>query len=368
MQRAGTTDKSADLIFLERQYTRVRWGNEFDMRHKPKDWAAFATKELYAHRDAEGANAYLWPGRKSDLSLILALTGTAATLVSHLEAEDRRNKAPFLEDGPLRHTRAVLEDIRKLDREIPRDMRFMNPNGTNDVNERLFDLNSHILSAYSNKDPELINQVKLSLVYLMRTMDKIEQRNRGLISAAIPVTHQRLVTAIPHPATREDRPARKSPANAMVRQFKPTERDFREVGEQLTQYTLSKGGPDYKPRHIAFRAKVGERTVGQLLATHLWGRMEVDLFFVSEKHRGQGIGSQLLIAAEEFARRKHIGGIQLWTPDWQGGRQPGQSESFYEKHGYKLDADRPYYLARHYFHGHGHDRRSMVYSKELKAA
>jgi ribosomal protein S18 acetylase RimI-like enzyme len=51
---------------------------------------------------------------------------------------------------------------------------------------------------------------------------------------------------------------------------------------------------------------------------------------VNEAKRGQGIGSQLLVAAEQWVREQGVGEIQLQTWEFPRGPQP-----FYERSGYQ---------------------------------
>ena len=57
--------------------------------------------------------------------------------------------------------------------------------------------------------------------------------------------------------------------------------------------------------------------------------MYVDILWVQEDHRKKGIGSKLLQAAEEEARRRGCHHVHLDTMSWQA---PG----FYQKQGYSV--------------------------------
>ena len=58
-----------------------------------------------------------------------------------------------------------------------------------------------------------------------------------------------------------------------------------------------------------------------------WGWMFVELLFVPERLRGEGVGTRLLASAEDQARQKGCIGIWLDTFSFQ-------APDFYRKHGY----------------------------------
>lgn len=65
-----------------------------------------------------------------------------------------------------------------------------------------------------------------------------------------------------------------------------------------------------------------------LLGDTFWGFLYVDVLFVDEELRGQGLGSRLLARAEELARERGCHSVQLDTFSWS-------YPSFYERHGYE---------------------------------
>ena len=71
----------------------------------------------------------------------------------------------------------------------------------------------------------------------------------------------------------------------------------------------------------------GKMIAGILGSVYLWDCMHIDLFWVEDKYRNHGIGTQLLLEIETEAKSKHIRMIHLDTFDYQ-------AKGFYEKNGY----------------------------------
>ena len=67
--------------------------------------------------------------------------------------------------------------------------------------------------------------------------------------------------------------------------------------------------------------------VGQTHAIPMWA--EIDLLWVDESCRGQGIGRRLLAEAETRSREAGCEGLRLTTASFQG-------SGFYERYGYSL--------------------------------
>ncbi|MEA5079794.1 MAG: GNAT family N-acetyltransferase [Anaerolineaceae bacterium] len=71
----------------------------------------------------------------------------------------------------------------------------------------------------------------------------------------------------------------------------------------------------------------GEVIVAGLLADTYWGWLYISILWVGEEIRGQGLGSRLLIAAEEMARQRGCSNAHLETHDFQ-------ALEFYKRHNY----------------------------------
>lgn len=101
------------------------------------------------------------------------------------------------------------------------------------------------------------------------------------------------------------------------------------------------------PRNIALALKdAAGATVGGLTARIGASRMFVELLFVPETLRGQGLGAKLMAEAERIARNE--GCIGIWLDSFTF-----QAPDFYRKLGYaefgRLD-DYPPGFSRHFLH------------------
>ena len=68
--------------------------------------------------------------------------------------------------------------------------------------------------------------------------------------------------------------------------------------------------------------------IGGILGGTYWGWLYIDVLWVEESHRRQGIGSKLLAEAEQEAVRRGCHHVHLDTMSWQ-------APDFYKKHGYE---------------------------------
>jgi ribosomal protein S18 acetylase RimI-like enzyme len=102
-----------------------------------------------------------------------------------------------------------------------------------------------------------------------------------------------------------------------------------EVLSQLRHYNRGHAGdPQREPLMLAAHRADGTLAAG-LVGEFGWRWLHVDLLWVAEDQRGQGLGSKLLALAEDEARRRACVGIYLDSFDFQA---PG----FYRKLGYDV--------------------------------
>lgn len=88
------------------------------------------------------------------------------------------------------------------------------------------------------------------------------------------------------------------------------------------------GDPDERPVHVFMRDADGT-IVGGLVGVIKWRWMYVAKFWMDDRWRGQGAGTRLLDAAEDYARQHGATDAYLDTFGFQ-------ARPFYEKQGYRL--------------------------------
>lgn len=84
---------------------------------------------------------------------------------------------------------------------------------------------------------------------------------------------------------------------------------------------------DYRPLSVVVRNDAGE-IIGGLTGKTFWNYLFVIILWVDEKHRGSGIGSKILTAAEQEAASRGCGYVQLDTYSFQ-------ALPFYQRLGYE---------------------------------
>ena len=109
----------------------------------------------------------------------------------------------------------------------------------------------------------------------------------------------------------------------------PNENEIQYIREALGQFNDAiVGGDGHTPLNIVEYDESG-KMIGGILGGTYWGWMYVDILWVHESHRKQGIGSKLLQVAETEAIRRGCHHVHLDTMSWQ-------APDFYKKHGYEV--------------------------------
>ncbi|WP_296256177.1 MULTISPECIES: GNAT family N-acetyltransferase [unclassified Pseudomonas] len=109
----------------------------------------------------------------------------------------------------------------------------------------------------------------------------------------------------------------------------PSEDERLQILNPLRAYNAEQAG-EGMPEKFAFfvRDEKSEAVLGGLHGRILYRWLFIDLLVVPKQVRGEGIGSQLMEKAEDFARQRNCVGVWLDTFDFQ-------APDFYRKHGYQ---------------------------------
>ena len=114
-----------------------------------------------------------------------------------------------------------------------------------------------------------------------------------------------------------------------------TGKDGDYIDDKICEFNLAQCPPDDDPKRVIgwFGKKITDekgKVIGGCTAVRsVWGTAMLDLLWVDEAYRRQGLGSQLLREAERVIKESGCTIIQLGTFDWQ-------ARGFYEKHGYSV--------------------------------
>ena len=105
--------------------------------------------------------------------------------------------------------------------------------------------------------------------------------------------------------------------------------DAKSIHKNLVEYNVGAyGRSDWRDLTVAFKTKRGE-LMGGLHGQTGWQWLFVKHLWVSEKARGQGLGTKLMQEAEREAVRRGCRGVWLDTFSFQ-------ARGFYEKLGFSL--------------------------------
>jgi GNAT superfamily N-acetyltransferase len=105
--------------------------------------------------------------------------------------------------------------------------------------------------------------------------------------------------------------------------------DLRVVQDGLRAFNVANvGEPGEQAVNVLLR-DAGGRVVGGVMGHIKWKWLYVARLWVDDAHRGQGAGTRLMDAAEQFAREQGAVGVSLDTFGYQ-------ARPFYERRGYRL--------------------------------
>ena len=114
----------------------------------------------------------------------------------------------------------------------------------------------------------------------------------------------------------------------------PTPEDARLLLDSVRSFNREKTGVD-RPRTVAYFLRDEERRIIGGVQGMLWGRsMHIDVLWVDENHRGQGHGSKLMAAIENYGAEQNHRRLYLETASFQ-------ALPFYQALGYRIFGELP---------------------------
>jgi len=103
---------------------------------------------------------------------------------------------------------------------------------------------------------------------------------------------------------------------------------FASIAQPLAAFNARFAGPaEFRPLMLILRALPGREVVGGLTGDMIYGWLSIQVLFVPEHLRGQGLGARLLGCAEVEARARHLHGMVVNTFSFQ-------ARPFYERMGF----------------------------------
>ena len=102
---------------------------------------------------------------------------------------------------------------------------------------------------------------------------------------------------------------------------------FAALNTILNDYNAGHVGPAKHVPLWLFARDAAGKVQGGVRGQTYWSWCSIDVLAVAEPYRGKGIGSRLLVKAEEIARARGCVGIRLDTAGFQ-------APDFYRRHGY----------------------------------
>jgi GNAT superfamily N-acetyltransferase len=104
--------------------------------------------------------------------------------------------------------------------------------------------------------------------------------------------------------------------------------DAQLVREKLNEYNFNLV-PDDHHETLNLVVRRGDALIGGLVGDTAWDWLYISIFWVDERERSHGLGSQILARAEEIALQRGCKNANLETHDFQ-------SLGFYQKRGYVI--------------------------------
>ena len=111
--------------------------------------------------------------------------------------------------------------------------------------------------------------------------------------------------------------------------YNPNKNDIEFVNNALEKFNNMHVGPDNHLLLNIVEYDENQNVIAGILGGTYWGWLHIDILWVDEKFRRKKIGSRLLIAAENEAKKRGCHSVHVDTMSWQ-------APEFYKKHGYEL--------------------------------
>jgi ribosomal protein S18 acetylase RimI-like enzyme len=111
--------------------------------------------------------------------------------------------------------------------------------------------------------------------------------------------------------------------------YTPNKNEIEFVNNALEKFNYEHAEPDNHVLLNIVEYDENQNVIAGILGGTYWGWLHIDILWVDEKFRMKKIGSQLLIAAENEAKKRGCHSVHVDTMSWQ-------APEFYRKHCYEL--------------------------------
>ena len=111
--------------------------------------------------------------------------------------------------------------------------------------------------------------------------------------------------------------------------YNPNKNEIEFVNNALEKFNNMHVGPDNHLLLNIVEYDENQKVIAGILGGTYWGWLHIDILWVDENFRSKKIGSRLLIAAENEAKKRGCHSVHVDTMSWQ-------APDFYKKHGYEL--------------------------------
>ncbi|MDY3723015.1 MAG: GNAT family N-acetyltransferase [Treponema sp.] len=111
--------------------------------------------------------------------------------------------------------------------------------------------------------------------------------------------------------------------------YNPSEKEITFINNVLNKFNDEKVGPDNHELLNIVEYDENKNIIGGILGGTYWEWMHIDILWVDNIFRKKRIGSHLLEAAEEEAKKRGCHSVHVDTMSWQ-------APEFYKKNGYKI--------------------------------